>query len=169
MYKIPILNMKKVERHRYKDKVIFQTRTLTFEPYSYDEIDTVIEKIQNNLSSDLLKGRKKLMYPNDVMTNKYYGHCYHASQALYYLIDTDRLVPMSGEDYRQEKHWWLQDGNIIYDVTEDQYYIKSKVPPHSKGKKSVWYGWKQRPQQISLELMKRVLGDRLDNDIVTKS
>jgi len=157
--------MKRVERHRYKDKEIFQTRTLTFEPYSYDEIDTVIEKIQNNLSSDLLKGRKKLMYPNDVITNKYYGHCYHASQALYYLIDTDRLVPMSGEDYRQEKHWWLQDGNNIYDVTADQYYSKSKVPPHSKGKKSAWYGWKQRPQQISFELMKRVLGYRLESDV----
>ena len=45
--------MKKVERHRYKDKKIIQTRTLIFEPYSYDEIDTVIEKIQDNLSSDL--------------------------------------------------------------------------------------------------------------------
>lgn len=90
-------------------------------------------------------------------------------KALYYLIDTDRLVPMSGEDYRQEKHWWLQDGNIIYDVTADQYYSKSKEPPHSKGKKSAWYGWKQRPQQISLNLMKRVLGYRLESDIVSKS
>ena len=159
--------MKKVERHRYKDKKIIQTRTLTFEPYSYDEIDTVIEKIQNNLSSDLLKGRKKLMYPNDVMTNKYYGHCYHASQALYYLIDTDRLVPMSGEDYRGEKHWWLQDDSIIYDVTEDQYYSKSEKPPHLKGKKSSWYGWQQRPQQISLNLMKKVLGNRLHSDTVS--
>ena len=65
--------MKKVERHRYKDKKIIQTRTLTFEPYSYDEIDTVIEKIQDNLSSDFLKGKKVLMYPDDITTNKYYG------------------------------------------------------------------------------------------------
>ena len=158
--------MKKVERHRYKDKKIIQTRTLIFEPYSYDEIDTVIEKIQDNLSSDFLKGKKVLMYPDDITTNKYYGHCYHSSQALYYLIDTDKLVPMSGEDYRGEKHWWLQDGNNIYDVTADQYYIKSKVPPHSKGKKSSWYGWKQRPQQISLNLMKRVLTDRLISDTI---
>ena len=108
------------------------------------------------------------MYPDDIKTNKYYGHCYHASQALYYLIDTDRLVPMSGEDYRGEKHWWLQDDSIIYDVTEDQYYSKSKVPPHSKGKKTDWYGWKKRPHQSSLELMKRVLGDRLKSDITEK-
>ena len=161
--------MKTVDRHRYKDKKIFETRTLTFEPYSYDDIDTVIEKIQNNLSSDLLKGRKVLMYPNDIISNKYYGHCYHSTQALYYLIDTDKLVPMSGEDYRGEIHWWLQYDKVIYDVTEDQYYSKSKVPPHSKGKKSVWYGWKQRPQQISLNLMKKVLGDRLESDIIKKS
>ena len=158
--------MKKVERHRYKDKKIFQTRTLTFEPYSYDEIDTVIEKIQDNLSSDLLKGKKVLMYENDIGTNKYYGHCYHSSQALFFLMDTDKLVPFSAVDFRDEKHWWLQDGNTIYDVTEDQYYLRSKVPPHSKGKKSVWYGWKQRPQQITLELMKRVLTDRLISDII---
>ena len=107
------------------------------------------------------------MYPDDIKTNKYYGHCYHSSQALYYLIDTDRLVPMSGEDYRGEKHWWIQDGNNIYDVTADQYYSKSKVPPHSKGKKSAWYGWRQRPQQISLNLMKKVLGNRLHSDSVS--
>jgi len=52
--------LKKVERHRYKDKKIIQTRTLIFEPYSYDEIDTVIERIQDNLSSDLLKGKKSI-------------------------------------------------------------------------------------------------------------
>ena len=106
------------------------------------------------------------MYRSDLNRIKYYGHCYHSTQALYYLIDTDKLVPMSGEDYRGEKHWWLQDGNNIYDVTADQYYIKSKVPPHSKGKKSSWYGWKQRPQQISLNLMKKVLTNRLISDTI---
>ena len=96
-----------------------------------------------------------------------YGHCYHSSQALYYLMDTDQLCPMSAEDYRKEKHWWLQNGEMIYDVTEGQYYSVSKVPPHSQGKKSKWYGWKQRPQQISLDLMVRVLGERLIEDTVT--
>jgi len=40
----------------------------------------------------------------------------------------------------------------------------NKFPPHEFGKKSKWYGWKQRPQQISLDLMVRVLGDRLVSD-----
>ncbi len=158
--------MKSIQRHRYKDKKVFETRTLTFNPYHYDEIETVIGLIQDNLTPDLLKGKKVLMYPDDVKTNKYYGHCYHASQALYYLIDTDQLVPMSGVDYREEKHWWLQDGDIIYDSTARQYYDINQSPPYNVGKKTAWYGWKQRPQQISLKLVKRVLGDRLVRDTV---
>ena len=147
--------MKNIHRHKYKDNKICETRTLTFDPYSYSEIDLVIGLIQDNLTSDLLK-QKKLMYKGDV--NKYYGHCYHSSQALYYLMDCDTLIPMSGEDYRGEKHWWLQDGQKIYDCTANQYLDKGKLPPYDIGKKSKWYGWKQRPQQISLDLMVRVLG-----------
>ena len=160
--------MKNIQRHRYKDKKIFETRTLSFDPYSYSEIDLVIGLIQDNLTPDLLKGRKSLMYPSDVLTNKYYGHCYHSSQALHYLMDCDILIPMSGEDYRGEKHWWLQDGQNIYDCTAKQYLDKGKLPPYNTGKKSVWYGWKQRPQQVSLNLMKRVLKDRLISDTITK-
>ena len=158
--------MKIVERHRYRDKEIFETRRLTFKPYEYNEnnIHIVMGLIERNLTSDLLRGRKKLMYPDDVLTNKMYGHCYHASQALYYLMNTNELVPMSAEDYREEKHWWLQNEKRIYDCTEAQYYCVGKLPPHDKGKKTAWYGWKGRPQQITLDLMVRVLGERLITD-----
>ena len=158
--------MKSIQRHRYKNKEIFQTRTLTFDPYPYSKIDEVIGLIKDNLTPDLLKGRKSLMYPNDLLTNKYYGHCYHATQALYYLMDTDKLVSMSGEDYRGEKHWWLQDGEKIYDATAQQYYDKDQQPPYSNGKKTSWYGWKGRPQQVSLNLVVRILGDKCQ-DILT--
>lgn len=152
--------MKIIERHRYNNKEIFETRRLIFTPFFYTEknMSLVVGLIRRNLSSDLLKGRKKLMYPDDVNINPCYGHCYHSSQALYYLIDTDKLVPMSADDYRGEKHWWLQDGDKIYDVTAEQYYCVGKLPPYENGKKSKWYGWKGRPQQISLDLMIRVLG-----------
>jgi len=160
---------KVVERHRYNKDQIIQTRRLIFTPYSYSEknMSLVVGLIRRNLTPDLLKGRKKLMYPEDTKTNHCYGHCYHSTQALYYLMDTDKLVPMSAEDYRGEKHWWLQDGEKIYDVTAEQYYCVGKLPPHEGGKKSSWYGWKGRPQQISLDLMVRVLGERLIEDVVT--
>lgn len=158
--------MKTVERHRYKDKQIFETRRLIFEPFEYTEKNMclVMGLIKRNLKPELLRGRKSLMYPNDVQTNKYYGHCYHSSQALYYLMNTDQLQPMSAEDYRGEKHWWLQNDNKIYDVTAEQYYSVGQLPPYHLGKKSKWYGWKQRPQQISLNLMVKVLGGRLISD-----
>ena len=159
--------MKAVERHRYKDKKIFETRRLTYESYTFNELNMclVMGLIQKNLTPDLLK-HKRLMYKGD--SNKYYGHCYHATQALYYLMDTDRLVSMKGEDYRGESHWWLQDEDEIYDVTADQYYSVDKKPPYESGKKTNWYGWKQRPQQISLDLMKRVLDTRLIKDVTSK-
>ena len=160
--------MKTVERHRYdktKKNTIIETRRLTFNPYEYTEKNMclVVGLVRKNLTPDLL-GRKKLMYPEDLKTNPCYGHCYHSSQALFYLMNTDQLVPMSGEDYRGEKHWWLQNGEKIYDVTAEQYYTVGKLPPYASGKKTAWYGWKQRPQQISLDLMVRVLGERLVSD-----
>jgi len=69
--------MKVVERNRYNDKgEVFQKRVLTFEPFKYDQIESVVEKIQNNLSGDLLKG-KRLKYAADVGLYQYYGHCYY--------------------------------------------------------------------------------------------
>ena len=76
-------------------------------------------------------------------------------------MDTDKLQPMSGKDYRDEIHWWLQDGDKIYDLTAEQYYTVGKIPPYHHGKKSKWYGWKGRPHQRSLNLMVRVLGDKV--------
>jgi len=157
--------MKEVKRHCYaKGNVIYKTRTITFKPFVKFEIHNVMKLIQDNLTPDLLSGRKKVMYPDDVNKVKYYGHCYHASQALYYLMNTDQLKGYSAEDYRGEKHWWLQDGDQVFDVFSDQYHSVGQKPPHDKGKVTKWYGWQERPQQISLNLMARVLKNRLIKD-----
>lgn len=147
--------MKVVERHRYEDGEIFETRSLRFHPFYYTQEITegLMKVIQNQLSPDLLTKK----YREENVTNPMYGHCYHSTQALFYLMDTDKLVPMSGTDYRNDTHWWLQDGETIYDVTADQYYSVGQVPPYSTGKKTPWYGWKQRPHQRSLKLIMRVL------------
>ena len=147
--------MKKVVRHSYKDGEVSETRTLGFLPFLYTQeiVESLIKMIQNQLSPDLLTKK----YREENVTNPMYGHCYHSTQALFYLIDTDKLVPMSGIDYRNDTHWWVQDGETIYDVTADQYYSIGQVPPYDVGKKSQWYGWKQRPHQRSLNLMMKVL------------
>ena len=47
------------------------------------------------------------MYSQDKIDQQIlWNHCYHSTQALYYLMDTDKLVPMKG---KRETHWWLQD------------------------------------------------------------
>ena len=122
------------------------------------------------------KGIKGKLTP-DMVTKKYreenagnpmFGHCYHSSQALYYLMDTDRLEQMSAIDYHDCSHWWLRDKitNEIFDITAEQYYSVNQEPPYP-GKKKNWYGWKQRPHQRTLDLMVKVLGDRLIEDTVT--
>jgi len=158
--------MKTVERHKYDGNTIIATRTLEFDPFPYMHIRDVMEKVRIFLTPDILK-KKKLKFPDDVIKYPKYGHCYHASQALYYLMDTNSLIPYSGVDYRDEKHWWLQDGDVIYDCTDDQYWVKSKWPPYDTGKPSKWYGWKQRPQQLTFDLMVKVLGKRLVRDTVS--
>jgi hypothetical protein len=156
--------MKTVERHRYKDKKIFKTRRLTFDPYRYSEanMSLVMGSIRKNLTPDLLSTK----YREDNKTNPMFGHCYHSTQALYYLMDTDSLIPMSAIDYRNDPHWWLQDGDKIYDITADQYYSVGKLPPYENGKPSKWYGWKQRPHQRSLNLIVRVLGSSVVDEIL---
>ena len=122
--------MKSVERSRYNGKIPFETRTLTFEPFQYSKIEMVMKLIAENLSPDLLT--KKYRKENE--HNPMFGHCYHSSQALYYLIDTDVLQPMSAIDYHDCPHWWLEDTscNKIYDVTSDQYYHVGQVPPYDE-------------------------------------
>jgi len=157
--------MKTIERSRSKNNKVFQIRKLTFEPYIYSEYNMclVMGLIKHQLTPDLLTPK----YREENQINPTYGHCYHSTQALYYLMNTDKLIPMSAKDYRDEYHWWLQDGERVYDVTGDQYYSVGKLPPYHNGKKGRWYGYQQRPHQRSLDLMVRVLDERLIEDIVS--
>lgn len=155
-----------IERHKYNGNEIIRTRRLEFEPYRYSEhnMTLVMGLIKRNLTPDLLSTH----FREENKTNPTYGHCYHSTQALFYLMDTDKLQPMSGKDYRGEIHWWLQDGEKIYDLTAEQYLSVGKLPPYHNGKKSKWYGWKGRPHQRSLNLMVRVLGDKVTDVTISE-
>lgn len=148
--------MKTIKRHCYNKGEIVKTRTISFEPYEYSEknMSLVMGLIRRNLTPDLLTPK----YREENLLNPTYGHCYHSSQALYYLMNTNKLVPMSGKDYRGDFHWWLQNEKRVYDITAEQYYTVEKLPPYHNGKPTKWYGWKQRPHQRTLDLIIRVLG-----------
>lgn len=148
--------MKEVVRHSYKNGEISETRTLRFIPFYYSEdgARSMMTIIQRHLTPDLLTKK----YREENAKNPMYGHCYHSTQALFYILHPHDLVPMSGIDYRGDTHWWLYDErDVIYDTTADQYYSVGQVPPYNVGKKSQWYGWKQRPHQRSLDLIMKVL------------
>ena len=158
--------MKTIERHRYKDKQIFQTRTLTYNPYPMTEIESVMESIASNLTPKMVTKK----YREENASNPMFGHCFHSSQALYYLMNTDVLEQRTAIDYHGCSHWWLVDKTTekIYDITADQYYHVGQTPPYAEGIKKPWYGWKQRPHQRTLNLMIKVLGkenvlDKVEN------
>ncbi len=141
------------------DWVVTKSTTLVYQkvPYTYGYVELLKQKIQDALTPDLLT--KKYRKINE--TNPLYGHCYHATQAMYYLLDCDTLISYSGKDWRGEDHWWLtnsEDGYII-DVTADQYYSIGEKPPHDVGKPTKWYGWKGRVHKRTMVLMQKIQSD----------
>ena len=152
--------MATLERHSYKkvdgEWQITKTMSLTYEkvPYSLSCLSQCLVKLEECLTPDLLTPK----YRKENESNPMYGHCYHTTQAMYYLLDTDTLDIMSAIDWRGDKHWWLRDRetNDDIDMTVDQYYYIGKQPPHEDGKISKWYGWKQRPHGRTLKLIKRI-------------
>lgn len=152
--------LKTVTRNSYKkiDEtwIVNKKYSIEFEPFEYnnENILLIVELVKNCLDLSLLEKK----YRNENRINKMYGHCYHSTQAIYYLMDTDKLIPYSAKDDRNDVHWWLQDGNTIIDATVEQYSIRGVLPPYEKGKVSKWYGWKNRPHKKSLVLIKRILG-----------
>ncbi len=100
-------------------------------------IEELIKLIQLHLTPDLLKP----IYRPLNQSNPMYGHCYVASEALYYLIRQLNLTnyltykPCRGKDDKGIVHWWLknEDGNIL-DVTVNQYLSVGVPPPYIVGK-----------------------------------
>ena len=152
--------MATLERHSYKkvdgEWQITKTMSLTYEkvPYSLSCLSSCALKLEKCLTPDLLTPK----YREENKSNPMYGHCYHTTQAMYYLLDTDTLDIMSADDWRGEKHWWLRDREIDYDIdlTSEQYYLIDKKPPHLEGKISKWYGWKGRVHGRTLKLIQKM-------------
>ena len=152
--------MTTIERHSYKkindEWEITKTIKLHYEriPYSLSSLSACSKKLEECLTPDILTPK----YRKENQNNPMYGHCYHTTQAMFYLLDTDRLDIMCSIDWRDDKHWWLRDRETGYevDMTSDQYYSIGKEPPYDNGKVSKWYGWKNRPHMRSFKLIKKM-------------
>ncbi len=125
---------------------------LEYEKYDYKDLDVVSQLIIDNLETKFCPPKFRELNS----TNPLFGHCYHCTQALYYFMDKELQITSADCEGPALRHWWLQDGEIIIDITASQYDMVDVNPPYKHGKKSSWYGWGRRPQKKALELMNKV-------------
>ena len=105
---------------------------------NFINISLLIEFIQKALSPDLLK----IKYRNKNQTNPMFGHCYIATESLYYLMrellpseEYFGYKPFYGKDKSGIVHWWLQNGKgNILDPTAEQYTAKGQEPPYENAR-----------------------------------
>ena len=122
-------------------------------------LDTVIRAVQASLTPDLLKRE----YREGNRGNPMFGHCYVATEALYYMLREGGLevYPMHGKDPNGIVHWWLEDdaGNII-DATADQYFSVGEEPPYERGTRGAFLPSRYRtggPSERARVVIERVL------------
>lgn len=109
--------------------------------------------IQKVLTPDLLKPE----YVKDNEGNPMYGHCYAATEALYYLLGGRKSGwhPCRGKDAEGVTHWWLRNaGGKILDPTAEQYESVGKKPPYGEGRRGPFLT--QQPSKRANEIISRV-------------
>lgn len=115
------------------------------------DVSRLISKIKNALTPDLLKPQ----YRKINKTNPTYGHCYVATEALFYLLGSKDFSPYYGEDDNGIIHWWLEDLNgSRLDITADQYISQGLQPPYSRGKRAAFLT--KTPSKRTLILIGRI-------------
>ena len=112
--------------------------------------DEIIEKILKNLTPDLLLEKR---FVDENKHNPLYGHCFHASQALWLMTGMIYKPYFGARDWRGGTHWWLKTEKGILDITADQYYSLGYAPPYEHGRPSTW-----RIAKRTIRLLNRISG-----------
>jgi len=140
-----------------------QYDVLEFEryPYTPDQLEKVSKLIRSNLTDDLLSKEIKKKYPDNHFRWKYpfFGHCVPATFVLLYLMDTEILEPMRGENTDGEGHWWLRDNfsQEKYDLTFDQFATnQEREDVYETGKPKGYYGFGEMPASRFFDLIQKV-------------
>ena len=115
--------------------------------YNETNLNKAIQIIKDNLTPDLLP--KKWIKRNS--TNPMFGHCHTASATLQKMFGTKNLKLYRALDDEDIWHWWCvdKDGKLI-DITESQYTVDGRTPPHDKGVKSSMLGFGYRKRVLKL-------------------
>ena len=130
-------------------------------PYTPDQIDKVSKLIRSNLTDDLLSKEIKKKYPNyhPRWEQPFFGFCVPATFVLLYLMDTETLEPMRGEDKEGEGHWWLRDKLSLekYDLTFDQFSTRAaRESVYETGEPKGYYGFGEMPEARFFDLIEKI-------------
>jgi len=88
----------------------------------------IFNKVRSLLTTDLIPTKFK----NNAVNSSMYGHCYHATLAMYSLLGgrkSDYKIKC-GIDIDGIKHYWLEIEDRIIDPTVEQYSEINREPPY---------------------------------------
>ena len=102
-----LMHHKKYVKLAPNDYEVWSEWTLDYKQYEYpNDYEKVKKLIIDNLEEKLVPEKFRELNKQ----NKLFGHCYHATQALYYFFVDAKLKIMSAScEGPAEHHWWLQD------------------------------------------------------------
>ena len=88
------------------------------------------EKVRSLLTEDFIPKK----YKDRKIDHKMYGHCYHATLAMYDLLGGKEkgYKIKCATDNEGTKHYWLEKNGRIIDPTFEQYSETSRTPPYDK-------------------------------------
>jgi hypothetical protein len=97
-----------------------------------EEENEVFNKVRALLSLDLIPEK----YQDKKIDNLMYGHCYHATLAMYKLLGGKETGYKIKSTFDNEgiKHYWLEIDNRIIDPTIEQYSDLNRELPYSNDK-----------------------------------
>ena len=146
-----------------QDATKFDVLRFERQRYDPDTIQKVSQTIRQKLKPSFLSRDIVKKYPDGHTrwNRPLFGYCVPSSFALLFLIDTDRLHPMTGSDPEGENHWWIEDMDTgdRYDPTSDQYSPDEQEFVYRSGKPKRLYSFQGRPQKRVLDLISTVQPD----------
>jgi len=91
--------------------------------------EALFNQVRSLLNPDLIPEKFK----DNKINSPYYGHCYHASLALYNLLGgiNSGYKIKCGLDSDNIKHYWIEIDNRIIDPTIEQYTDLNREPPYN--------------------------------------
>jgi len=133
-------------------------------PYTPDKLVKVSELIRLNLREKLNLKKHSKKYLNKYQSWKHpvFGYFKQATFALLYLMETDLLEPMRGDNSEGSYHWWIRDklSGKKYDLTVDQFPDKNELERvYETGVVSEFYEHEKMPDTQLLNLIQKIQPD----------